>query len=256
MLKKFVIKRILCFIAATAVMAMSSCAKPESTDSLFHGTVGAVYKTDEYDIAESYAQNGATVEGYESDDDVFFALENGKVDVVIADEFEAYSRLLENNRYEIKTECTATKSFCVYFAKNSDLCSEFNEAISYLKANGVIEKIRKSHLEGTKYNAPVPESKKGTLVLVTDASNAPYPFEYEDSKGNITGIDLDIAKEICSYLGYGLEIKSVDFDELFTSLDEGNADFIMSAATVTEERLEYYSASDEYFLMHYEAVGF
>lgn len=256
MLKKFVIKRILCFISATAVMVMCSCAKSESTDSLFHGTVGAVYKTDEYNIAESYAENGATVIGYESDDDVFYALENGKVDVVIADEFEAGRRLLENDRYEIKNKCAATVSFCAYFAKNSELCSEFNEAISYLKENGVIEKITRAYIDGTKYNAPVPEAKNGTLVLVTDASNAPYPFEFEDSKGNITGIDSDIAKEICSYLGYGLEIKSVDFDELFISLDEGNADFIMSASTVTEERLKYYSASDEYFVMHYEAVGF
>lgn len=252
----FALRRILCFTAAVAVIIMSSCAKQNNTDALFHGTVAAVNKTDEYSVAESYAGNGAVVEGYESYDDVFFALENGKADVVIADEFEAGKRMLEDDRLEIKATCTATAEFCIYFSKNSSLCSEFNEAVSHLVSNGVIEKIKESYITGTGYTSPLPEDKRGTLVLVTDVSNAPYPFGFEDKNGNIGGIDSDIAKEICSYLGYGLEIRNVAFDEMFSALDEETADFVMSSSTPTEERLQYYSASDVYFEMHYEAIGY
>ena len=74
---------------------------------------------------------------------------------------------------------------------------------------------------------------------------------FTDDDGEVVGFDVDIAREICNYLGYDLEIVTADFDELFIELNNGAGDFIISACEVNEEREEYYLLSDTYFTLNF-----
>ena len=81
------------------------------------------------------------------------------------------------------------------------------------------------------------------LIMVTEAGFAPYEY-YENN--NIVGVDIDIAKEIASYLGKELEVKDVAFDSIINELNSGKADFAAAGMSITAERLEEVDFSVEY----------
>ena len=78
--------------------------------------------------------------------------------------------------------------------------------------------------------------KSGKLVCATDAAWA--PFEYVGENGAVTGCDLEIAAYIAQQLGVELEIVNVAFDTLPTYLANDEADVVLAAMTITEERAE------------------
>ena len=75
--------------------------------------------------------------------------------------------------------------------------------------------------------------KKDTLVLATEAGFAPY--EYYD-KGEIVGVDIDIAKEIAKELNMNLEIKDVAFDSIINEVKTDKSDIGAAGISYTEER--------------------
>ena len=81
------------------------------------------------------------------------------------------------------------------------------------------------------------------LIMVTEAGFAPYEY-YENNE--IVGVDIDIAKEIASYLGKELEVKDVAFDSIINELNSGKADFAAAGMSITPERLEEVDFSLKY----------
>ena len=55
-------------------------------------------------------------------------------------------------------------------------------------------------------------------------------------------------------MGYSVEIKEADFDELFLMLENGEGDVIVSATEYNESRAESYLASDTYLTIEYYLV--
>ncbi|NLV49122.1 MAG: transporter substrate-binding domain-containing protein [Clostridiales bacterium] len=74
----------------------------------------------------------------------------------------------------------------------------------------------------------------GKLVMATDA--AWPPFEYIGANGEVSGSDIDLARDIAEGLGVKLEIINASFDTLSTYIESGEADVILAAMTITEER--------------------
>ena len=83
-----------------------------------------------------------------------------------------------------------------------------------------------------------------TLVMGTSADYPPFEFR---KHGEVVGLDIDIAREICNELGYDLKIQNMDFNALIPALDSGHVDFAMSGLTITEERKENLAFSEVYF---------
>ncbi len=68
-------------------------------------------------------------------------------------------------------------------------------------------------------------------------SDVPYGvMEFYDDAGTLTGIDIEIAREISKDLDVTLDVHSIAFDKLFDALDAGEIDAIVSAVTITPER--------------------
>lgn len=86
--------------------------------------------------------------------------------------------------------------------------------------------------------------KKGKLVVCTDAAWA--PFEYIGKDGEVTGVDIAIAKYIAEKLGVELEISNISFDSISTYLDNNEADLALACITVTDERKEEMDFSVSY----------
>lgn len=86
--------------------------------------------------------------------------------------------------------------------------------------------------------------EKGKIVVCTDAAWA--PFEYIGADGEVTGVDVEIAKKIAEELGVELEISNIAFDSISTYLSNDEADLALACITITDERKEQMDFTDPY----------
>lgn len=90
--------------------------------------------------------------------------------------------------------------------------------------------------------------KSGKIVMGTCADYPPYEFHVlKDGKDEISGFDIEIAKQIASDLGVELEIKDMKFEGLLPALKAGKVDFIASGMSATEERKKSVDFSNPYY---------
>ncbi len=86
--------------------------------------------------------------------------------------------------------------------------------------------------------------KNGKLVLATGDYR---PFEYHDEKTNeMVGYDIDLANVIAKKIGVPLEIKEMQFTSLIPTLQIGQADLVIAAMYITDQRKEVVDFADPY----------
>lgn len=90
---------------------------------------------------------------------------------------------------------------------------------------------------------------QGGLTLVTTLGSAPYAYR-DEASGEITGIDIEIAREAAKKLNLKLVIEEKEFPELLPAVKSGKADFAAAAITITPSR-----ARDVAFSNHYASDG-
>ena len=245
-------KRIISFaLCLSLVVSFSSCGEGNILET--EKIIAVEYGSNSEKACDEYVSSDYTKITYNSSSDVVIAVENNKSDYGVLDEFELNSYVDAGRNIKQGQVCEYSIDYCAYFkADNEALRNKFNEALKELKENGELDKIHKSNLKGEQYTYSKTYNKNGTLTMLCDPS-----FEkrvYTDDVGEIVGLDVDIAREICNYLGFDLEIVTADFDELFIKLSEGEADFIMSACELNEERAEYFLLSNSYFTLNFYLI--
>ncbi len=88
---------------------------------------------------------------------------------------------------------------------------------------------------------------KGKLVVGTEV---PYPpFEtFNTTTNEFQGFDMDLMRAIASELNLTIEFKSMGFDAIMTSIEQGGEiDVGASAFSITPERQQRFDFSDQYF---------
>jgi polar amino acid transport system substrate-binding protein len=73
------------------------------------------------------------------------------------------------------------------------------------------------------------------------------PFETIDSLGKPTGISVDLAYELGTFLNREVEIVNLEFGSLITALETNQIDVIIGSMTITAERAQKINFSDPYF---------
>ena len=86
--------------------------------------------------------------------------------------------------------------------------------------------------------------ENGFVVLGLDDSFPPMGFRGDN--GEISGFDIDLAKEVCSRLGVELKLQPIDWDTKILDLNSKDIDIIWNGLTITEERKEKISFSKPY----------
>lgn len=90
--------------------------------------------------------------------------------------------------------------------------------------------------------------KKGKLVVAISPDYAPFEFKaLLNGKDTIVGADVELAKAIAEELGVKLELSSMSFDNVLSSLQTGKADMAISGLSATKERKNAYDFSDPYY---------
>lgn len=87
------------------------------------------------------------------------------------------------------------------------------------------------------------KEQEATLIVGTAADNPPYEFIQD---GEIVGIDIDIIKAVGERLNKKIIIKNFDFNGLLAALVSENIDVAVAELSVTPQRSEYISFSDNY----------
>lgn len=88
---------------------------------------------------------------------------------------------------------------------------------------------------------------KGTLVVATSPDYAPFEFQtLIDGENKVVGSDILLAEKIADELGVELEISSMSFDNVLTSVQNGKADVAISGVSATAERKKVFDFSDVY----------
>ena len=90
--------------------------------------------------------------------------------------------------------------------------------------------------------------QKGKLVVATSPDYAPFEFQsLVDGKNQVVGADIDMAQAIADELGVKLEVTTMSFDNVLSSLQAGKADIAISGISVTDERKKTFDFSDPYY---------
>lgn len=81
---------------------------------------------------------------------------------------------------------------------------------------------------------PAEVAADGTFSIGT---NPPFaPFEFKDSKGNLIGLELDLARALAGVMGLEYRPQEMDFALILPGVQSGSIDAGMSGFTDTEER--------------------
>lgn len=129
-----------------------------------------------------------------------------------------------------------------------ELLAQVNTFIKKIKDNGTLESIMGKYFGGngepTLVTSATEDASKDQLVVATNAEFE--PFEY--TKGDkYLGVDMEIAALLAAELGKELVIKHMDFDSVCLAVGQGKCDIAMAGLTVSEEREEHVTFSEDYY---------
>lgn len=85
---------------------------------------------------------------------------------------------------------------------------------------------------------------EGKLLIGTEGTYPPFTFH--DDKGDLTGFDVEIAREVAKRLDVEPEFLETQWDAIFAGLDAKRFDMIANQVGIREDRQEKYDFSDPY----------
>lgn len=105
-----------------------------------------------------------------------------------------------------------------------------------------VSKGDKQEAESTDLLAKVKD--EGKLLVGTEGTYPPFTFH--DDKGELTGFDVEIAKEVAKRLGVEAQFMETQWDAIFAGLDSKRFDMIANQVGIRADRQEKYDFSDPY----------
>nr|WP_251127667.1 transporter substrate-binding domain-containing protein [Exiguobacterium sp. s154] len=87
--------------------------------------------------------------------------------------------------------------------------------------------------------------EEGTLTIGTAGTLYPASFREEESD-TLTGFDVELMKEVAKRLDLEIEFKEMAFDNMLTSVQNGQIDVAANDISVTEDRKEKFAFSKPY----------
>lgn len=89
------------------------------------------------------------------------------------------------------------------------------------------------------------QAKGKTYTVGTDTSFA--PFEFEDDKGERTGIDYQVLNSIAEEMGFTVTWNVLGFDGAVAALESNQVDAVMAGMSIKPERELKYDFSESYY---------
>ena len=84
-------------------------------------------------------------------------------------------------------------------------------------------------------------------VLSVGANIGNVPWEFQDTKGQLIGFEIDLVHKIASQMGKEVDIVNIPFSGLFSAVQSNRIDIAISSITITDERLKSVSFAQPYY---------
>ena len=234
--------------AAIAGVGLAGCedAPPPnrvfSPEDISGKTVGAIEGSPSVVLADELGEARLYATGSE----LMYHLKSGALDCVIMENGAASELVSETSGVRVLPQTLLEYDLRFAVAKeNAQLLEAVNTALDALRGNGTLSGLRDKYFSGKKYTYVPPEgvdARPGTLSLAVPPDSPPYSVKGAD--GSFSGLDIDVARAVCDYLGVELTITGIDARELLTSVWYGKADLALGWLPVEgEDRVEI---SDSY----------
>ncbi len=175
---------------------------------------------------------------YSSRSELLLGLTSGKIDGFISDEPVAMMMKKQNSSVDYLDEAVGEVEYGICFSgENLDKRSEFNEYLATINESGHLKELQEKWItpEGAAQKKEEYEldGRNGTLRCVTTPDAAPFSFI---SNNVFQGYEVELLNEFCYAYGYDLDISTVSFDALLTSVAMNKYDVAFNGIYITEER--------------------
>ena len=175
---------------------------------------------------------------YTSRSELLLGLTSGKIDGFISDEPVAMMMKNQNPGVDYLEEAVGEVEYGICFSEaNLDKRSEFNEFLAKIKESGKLKELQEKWIspDGAKQKKEEREldGRNGTLRCVTTPDAAPFSFI---SNNEFQGYEVELLNEFCYEYGYNMELSTVSFDALLTSVAMNKYDIALNGIYITEER--------------------
>lgn len=246
------LKRLSFALIAGLIILSSGCKK--SNNNLIYGisddmpyTVAVLMGSTHDDYMVKNYPDVKTLR-FDSEPDMFVALDNDKVDIAILDYFVYALSSANKSKYRV-LENIFDEHFGMGFNKNNTaLRDQYNLFLAELRSSGQYDEIYKRWFDDYE-NASIPDlgpSPSGE-VLKAGITGSTEGFAFIRN-GEATGFDVELIKRFGHYLGRPVEFSYITFGGLITALNSGTVDIISSGMTVTPERSKMVAFSDIYYI--------
>lgn len=109
--------------------------------------------------------------------------------------------------------------------------------------------------DGSSSETPAADGEFKIEKLTVGSDIAYPPFEYYDTDGvTPIGVDVELAYALGEKLGCEVEMMNTAWDGIFAGLSKGDYDVVISAVTITPERLLDFDFSDPY-IENYQSIN-
>ena len=162
-------------------------------------------------------------------DEMMNSLRSGAVDCVIMERLGAREAVDSTRGVRMLSEPLLEYDLRFAIAReNNQLPEEIDKALAALSDNGTLNGLRGRYFSGRNYSYSSPPGiQTGTRDLVLAVSQASAPFSYINTDGEFAGLNVDVARAVCDYLGLELIIVSVEVANLIPEVMNGRVDIAL-----------------------------
>ena len=240
--------------------------------------VSAKNGTEGFAFAEQLGREiGFEVRGFQDAADAYTDVTTGN-SAAVFDDYPVLAYGIKTGEVALKTvtepERASSYGFAVNKGRNAELLAAFNEGLKNVVASGKYQAILDDYLGDEAPDAakvsggaialgnqvisddgpgtlptnplfPVDTPKdKGTFIIATDTTFAPFEFEVN---GVRQGIDIDLMNAIAANQGFEIQWQPLGFDGALQAVQSRQADGIIAGMSITDERRQVFDFSDPYF---------
>ncbi len=175
---------------------------------------------------------------YSSRSELLLGLTTGKIAGFISDEPVAMMMVNKNEGVTYFDEAVGEVEYGICFSDEAkDIQEQFNKYLADITESGYIKKLQEKWIQPQGASQKKAEHElsgvNGTIRCVTTPDAAPFSFL---SNNTFQGYETELLNDFCNEYGYDLEIDTVSFDALLTSVALNKYDAAFNGIYITEER--------------------
>ena len=196
--------------------------------------------------SEPYAKLYGSVRSFSDKKALVNALKLGEVECLVLDSRSVNSVTRFAFLKKVKEPLAESHMKIAVANENPDLVNDINRAITYFAEEGILKNIINAHYNGKTFKSSYSDENSDAHVLKVVLGGDFGPYKYYDEEGNLAGIDVDLAREICAYLGLRVEFIEVSGSKLVDKVEKGEAHFALGGITTDSVKNDECLLTNEY----------